>query len=57
MVIREGSWLQTHIITAHVATGSAIFGTAVALALYAFRLPASSTTARRVSSARLGVAL
>ncbi len=57
MVIREGSWLQTHIITAHVATGSAIFGTAIALVLYAFRLPASSATVRRVKSTRLGVAL
>jgi len=29
-VIRDGGWLQTHIITAHVATGSAIFGTNIA---------------------------
>ncbi len=57
MVIREGSWLQTHVITAHVATGSAIFGTAIALALYAFRLPARSAAVRRMGSTRLGVAL
>ena len=56
-VIRDGGWLQTHIITAHVATGSAISGTTIALALYAHRLLRSSTPVRKASKTRLGVAI
>jgi cytochrome c oxidase assembly protein subunit 15 len=56
-VIRDGGWLQTHIITAHVATGSAIFGTTIALALYAHRLLNSSAAVRKTSNTRLRVAL
>lgn len=36
--IQDGGALQTHVITAHVATGSLLFATAVALSLYANRL-------------------
>jgi len=57
MVIRDGGWMQTNIITAHVATGSAILGTAVALALYAYRLLTSSTSVTHLSKPRLGVAV
>jgi cytochrome c oxidase assembly protein subunit 15 len=56
-VIRDGGWLQTHIITAHVATGSAIFGTTIALALYAHRLLSGFTAVRKASNTRLGVVL
>jgi heme a synthase len=57
MVIRDGAWLQTHIITAHVATGSALFGTTVALALYAHRLLIGPAAIRRVGKARLEAAV
>jgi cytochrome c oxidase assembly protein subunit 15 len=57
MVIRDGAWLQTHIITAHVATGSAIFGTTVALALYAHRLLIGPVPVRGVGKARLEAAV
>jgi heme a synthase len=36
--VQEGGWLQTHVITAHVATGSLILATSVVLALYAQHL-------------------
>jgi cytochrome c oxidase assembly protein subunit 15 len=57
MVIRDGGWTQTHIITAHVATGSALLGTAIALALYAHRLLSGSAVVRKIGNARLGVAV
>lgn len=57
MVIRAGSWMQTNIITAHVATGSGIFGTTIALMLYSYRLLSCSAALRQVGNSRLGVAL
>ena len=36
--VQEGGWFQTHIITAHVAVGSLLLATSLALALYAQRL-------------------
>jgi hypothetical protein len=57
LVIRDGGWLQTHVITAHVATGSALFGTAIAIALYAHRLLGGSAAIRNVGNAKLGVAV
>ena len=57
MVIRDGGWLQTNIITAHVAIGSALLGTTIALALYAHRLPTRSAAVRSVGKARLGAAI
>jgi cytochrome c oxidase assembly protein subunit 15 len=48
--IQDGGWLQTHVITAHVATGSLLLATSLAFALYAQRLlPASA--ARQPGSA------
>jgi cytochrome c oxidase assembly protein subunit 15 len=42
--IQDGGWLQTHVITAHVAVGSLLLVTSLALALFAHRLlPATST--------------
>jgi cytochrome c oxidase assembly protein subunit 15 len=38
VVISDGGWLQTHIITAHVAVGSLLLATSLALALYSLRL-------------------
>jgi cytochrome c oxidase assembly protein subunit 15 len=38
VTIADGGWLQTHIITAHVAVGSLLLATSLALALYAQRL-------------------
>jgi hypothetical protein len=55
--IQEGGWLQTHIITAHVATGSLLLGTAVALALYSHRLLRSSTGQQRIGATRLEAAV
>lgn len=55
--IQEGGWLQTHIITAHVAIGSLLFGTSIALALFSRRLLSSPTAAKRIVSARLGAAV
>jgi F0F1-type ATP synthase membrane subunit c/vacuolar-type H+-ATPase subunit K len=57
MVIRDGGWMQTNIITAHVATGSAILGTAIAIALYAHRLLSGTASIGHVSKSRLGVAV
>jgi heme a synthase len=43
--VQDGGWLQTHVITAHVAVGSLLLVTSLALALFALRsLPARSTT-------------
>lgn len=57
VAIQEGGWLQTHIITAHVAVGSLLLVATLALALYAQRLlPISSPTQEAVAS-RLGAAV
>jgi cytochrome c oxidase assembly protein subunit 15 len=57
MVIRDGSWAQTNIITAHVATGSAIFGTTIALMLYSLQLVRGSAAFPEISKSQVGVAL
>jgi cytochrome c oxidase assembly protein subunit 15 len=47
--VQAGGWLQTHVITGHVAVGSLLFVTALALALYSVRLltsPAHLPTAK-----------
>lgn len=55
--VQEGGWLQTHIITAHVAVGSLLFVTTVAMALYATRLVGRSVSASpTVSLGRLEAA-
>lgn len=38
VAIHDGGWLQTHVITAHVAVGSLLLAASLALALYAQRL-------------------
>lgn len=40
--IQAGSWLQTNVITAHVAVGSLLLATSVALAILSLRLLATS---------------
>jgi heme a synthase len=55
--VQDGGWLQTHIITAHVAIGSLLFGTSVALALFSRRFISSPTTNKPLPSARLGAAI
>jgi cytochrome c oxidase assembly protein subunit 15 len=55
VAIQDGGWLQTHVITAHVAGGSLLLATSLALALYTQRLlPVSATkliAARRLEAA------
>jgi cytochrome c oxidase assembly protein subunit 15 len=55
--VQEGGWLQTHIITAHVATGSLILAAAVALALYAQRWLAGIPAAQIIARRELGAAV
>jgi len=48
--VQDGGWLQTHVITGHVAVGSLLLAVSLALALYALRLlPASAAIARRAA--------
>jgi heme a synthase len=55
--IQADGWLQTHVITAHVAIGSLILGTSAALALMAWRtLPASPVSLPQGTERKLGVA-
>jgi cytochrome c oxidase assembly protein subunit 15 len=55
--IQADGWLQTHIITAHVAVGSLLLVTAVATALNAARSLATPAATRGVATAgRMGVA-
>lgn len=43
--VKEGGWQQTHVVTAHVATGSLILATLTALMLYSMRLLSGSPAA------------
>jgi cytochrome c oxidase assembly protein subunit 15 len=55
--IQAGSWLQTHVITAHVAVGSLLLGTSVALALTAMRrLATAAAPLARPAKRSMGVA-
>jgi cytochrome c oxidase assembly protein subunit 15 len=55
--IQAGGWLQTHVVTAHVAVGSLLLATSVALALLSLRLLATSSAPLPQSVARkIGVA-
>jgi cytochrome c oxidase assembly protein subunit 15 len=56
VAVQDGGWLQTHIITAHVAVGSLLLATSLALALYAGRLLPSAVEAGAVPR-RLGAAV
>lgn len=56
MVVQEGGWLQTHLITAHVALGSLLLVTSLAAALYTQQLikrplPAEGSIPRRLEAA------
>ncbi|HVT28543.1 MAG TPA: COX15/CtaA family protein [Lacipirellulaceae bacterium] len=57
VAIRDGGWLQTNIITAHVAIGSLLLGVSVALALYSHRLLTRPSAAEQFSAARLEAAV
>jgi len=57
IAVQEGGAMQTHMITSHVAVGSLILGTSVALALYANRLLATSASAGRLTHGRLEAAV
>lgn len=57
IAVQEGGAMQTHTITSHVAVGSLILGTCVALALYAQRFLADSTPAAQVVRGRLEAAV
>jgi cytochrome c oxidase assembly protein subunit 15 len=49
-----GGWLQTHIVTGHVAVGSLLLGTSVATALLAVRRLASSASLYRNAAKAMG---
>jgi cytochrome c oxidase assembly protein subunit 15 len=55
--VQAGGPLQTHVITAHVAVGSLLLVTSLALALYTQRLLPASSTENALSPRRLGAAL
>jgi hypothetical protein len=57
IAVEEGGWLQTHVITAHVALGSLLLVTSVAIALYALRLTPTHLPANRIAARRLGAAV
>jgi heme a synthase len=57
VAIQDGGSLQTHVITAHVAIGSLIFGMSVALALYAQRLLADVASPRPIVRGQLEAAV
>jgi hypothetical protein len=50
--IHDGGWLQTHVITAHVAVGSLLLATSLALALYAYRLLPAGAAAQNNTAHR-----
>jgi cytochrome c oxidase assembly protein subunit 15 len=54
VAIAEGGWLQTHVITAHVAVGSLLLVTSWMLALYAARLLPRDSAASHDVKGRLG---
>ena len=56
ITVQAGGWWQTHIITAHVAVGSALLGTSLALALVAMRRLSGSATVPHAAPRKLGVA-
>lgn len=57
VAIQDGGWLQTHTITAHVATGSLMLGTSVALALLAYRLPMPAPAGNQMGATKLEAAV
>jgi len=57
LAVQEGGWLQTHVITAHVAVGSLLLATSTALALYAQRLHLAVASMQKTPIVRLEAAL
>jgi len=57
VAVQDGGWLQTHIITAHVATGSLILATSVALAQWSRRLLADAPAIRSIFRRQLEAAV
>jgi cytochrome c oxidase assembly protein subunit 15 len=57
IAVEEGGWLQTHVITAHVALGSLLLVTSVAIALYAQRRLAAHLPTNQIAARRLGAAV
>jgi cytochrome c oxidase assembly protein subunit 15 len=55
--VQEGGWLQTHIITSHVAVGSLILVTSLALALYAQRLLPAARAKKSLAVGKLEAAI
>jgi cytochrome c oxidase assembly protein subunit 15 len=55
--IQDGGWLQTHVITAHVAVGSLLLITSLAIALYTQRLLPASTGVTTLAAQRLEAAV
>jgi cytochrome c oxidase assembly protein subunit 15 len=55
--VQEGGWLQTHVITAHVAVGSLMLATSLALALYAVKLFAMPRSAGAMPAGKLEAAV
>jgi cytochrome c oxidase assembly protein subunit 15 len=51
--VQEGGWLQTHVITAHVAVGSLMMAASLALALYAVKVLALPQTASELRLCKL----
>ncbi len=57
VAVQQGGWTQTHVVTAHVATGSLILGVAVALAIYAQRLLVDSPSPQAIVRRELEAAV
>jgi heme a synthase len=55
--VQEGGWLQTHVITGHVAVGSLMLATSLMLALYAMRLLAKPWPASQMRISKLEAAV
>jgi cytochrome c oxidase assembly protein subunit 15 len=51
--IVHGGWLQTHVVTAHAAIGSALLAVSLSLALHSLRLLAAPQTAGRLAARKL----
>jgi cytochrome c oxidase assembly protein subunit 15 len=54
--VQDGGWVQTHIITAHVAVGSLLFVVSLAVALYALRFLAAPLRMLNARGRTLGAA-
>jgi cytochrome c oxidase assembly protein subunit 15 len=57
LAVQDGGWLQTHVITAHVAVGSLMLATSLALALFAVRVLALPWSPRERRVVKLEAAI